>query len=162
MFFSLLRKSNVFPPSVLAFNPSKHLRRLDIQFDSNNPNSGLVINIRWSKTIQTKDRILQCALPLLWGHPLCPVTAVIRAFRVSQDAAGSGPAFMLPGGQVTLSTPLLYSTFNTKLKKTLESRVMTPSQYSGHSFRRGGASWALMEGHPGEMIKTRGDWKSPV
>ena len=160
MFFGLLRKSNVFPPSLAGFNASKHLRRLDFHFSPLNVNGGLVLNIRWSKTIQTKDRVLQCALPMLLGHPLCPVTAITHAFRITQGAPGSGPAFMLPSG--SKFHPLLYSSFNVKLKGLLKALAFDPSRYSGHSFRRGGASWALMQGLPGEIIKLLGDWKSPV
>jgi integrase len=32
--------------------------------------------------------------------------------------------------------------------------------YSGHSFRRGGASHALACGVPAEVIKAQGDWRS--
>jgi hypothetical protein len=32
--------------------------------------------------------------------------------------------------------------------------------YAGHSFRRGGASWALEAGLSGDVIQILGDWKS--
>ena len=32
--------------------------------------------------------------------------------------------------------------------------------YTGHSFRRGGASWAFQAGLPGELIQVCGDWVS--
>jgi len=32
--------------------------------------------------------------------------------------------------------------------------------FSGHSFRRGGASFMLRVGIPGELIKIMGDWRS--
>ena len=33
-------------------------------------------------------------------------------------------------------------------------------QYAGHSFRRGGATFAMRCGVPVELIKIQGDWKS--
>ena len=35
-------------------------------------------------------------------------------------------------------------------------------EYSGHSFRRGGATWAMHIGLPGEVIQVLGDWQSNV
>ncbi|CAC5393969.1 unnamed protein product [Mytilus coruscus] len=42
----------------------------------------------------------------------------------------------------------------------LHFRGINSSQYSGHSFRRGGASFALECGLPGEVIQAHGDWRS--
>ena len=49
--------------------------------------------------------------------------------------------------------------------RTFRSLALTagdpdPAAYSGHSFRRGGASWAFQAGVPGEMIQVLGDWAS--
>jgi hypothetical protein len=35
-----------------------------------------------------------------------------------------------------------------------------PKQFSTHSFRRGGASWAFSSEIPSELIQLYGDWKS--
>ena len=48
--------------------------------------------------------------------------------------------------------------FNRTLK-ALTSRIGV-SDVSGHSLRRGGATWALSSGIPGEIVKAMGDWKS--
>ena len=34
------------------------------------------------------------------------------------------------------------------------------SIFTGHSFRRGGATWAFQAGIPGELIQICGDWAS--
>ena len=34
------------------------------------------------------------------------------------------------------------------------------SKFRGHSFRRGGATWAFRSGVPGELIQVYGDWAS--
>ena len=44
------------------------------------------------------------------------------------------------------------------LRKCLLKTVLDPSQFSGHSFQRGGASFALQCGIPAEWIKLQGDW----
>jgi hypothetical protein len=46
------------------------------------------------------------------------------------------------------------------LKACLTQLGIDPTKYSGHSFRRGGASFALECGLPPDLIKAQGDWKS--
>ncbi|CAC5355478.1 unnamed protein product [Mytilus coruscus] len=57
-------------------------------------------------------------------------------------------------------TPLTYSKFLSRLKQSLSHIGINPDKYSGHSFRRGGASFALECGIPTELIQSQGDWKS--
>ena len=42
----------------------------------------------------------------------------------------------------------------------LKAGVPDIAAYTGHSFRRGGASWAFQAGIPGELIQVCGDWAS--
>ena len=153
-FFAFLRKSNLFAPSTTRFDPSKHLRRGDLTIFP----WGVAVSIRWSKTIQFGERAFVAPLPWLHGHPLCPVTAIVKAFSVTRGAEVEGPAFVIPtqGGFI----PFLPSRFVTMLKSYLGKLGYKPELYSGHSFRRGAASWALQKGLPGETIKILGDWKS--
>ena len=45
--------------------------------------------------------------------------------------------------------------------KVLEAQVGSdPDTVSGHSFRRGGATFAALAGVPAELIKLQGDWRS--
>ena len=37
--------------------------------------------------------------------------------------------------------------------------VPNPARFRGHSFRRGGATWAFRNGVPGELIQIYGDWQ---
>jgi len=52
--------------------------------------------------------------------------------------------------------PLSATAFAKRLRQLLGGRT----DISCHSFRRGGATWALSSGVPGEVIKVMGDWKS--
>jgi hypothetical protein len=153
-FFGFFRKSNLFGPSGSGFDPSKHLCRSDFLLYP----WGLAVQIRWSKTIQFGERVLVTPLPRLPGHPLCPVEAVVQAFALTKSAKPQGPAFMVPKG--FSYTPFSPHAFVVKLRAHLDSLGLHPSHYSGHSFRRGSASWAIQNGLPGEIIKILGDWKS--
>lgn len=158
MFFSLLRKSNVFPPSLRLFSPSKHLCRGDLSISSPNLPPAILVVCRWTKTIQFRERTLTCPLPFLPGHPLCPATALAQALRLSVSAPSASPALMYKLNNNWC--PMLYKPFLHKLKSLLQTITGDSASFAAHSFRRGGASWALQQGIPGEVIRVLGDWKS--
>jgi hypothetical protein len=142
MFFGLLRKSNLFQDNG-SFSAERQLTKGD--FVLNDENSVTVL-VRWSKTIQRKEKTLKIGLPLLADHPLCPVTAVRGMFT----ALG-------PGCPASQAFPMRGSDFNKRLR-ALTSHIS--GDFSSHSFRRGGATWSLMCGVPSEVVKLMGDWKS--
>jgi hypothetical protein len=158
LFFGFFRKSNVLAPNTSTFVPDKHLTRHHFLVHPEGIKKGLLIIVKWSKTIQHKERQLLCPLPYLQQHPLCPTTACVAAFEATKNAPQSGPAFQIPGKQGY--KPLLYAQFIAKLRRLLEKLNIPPQDYAGHSFRRGSASWALLQGIPGETIKILGNWKS--
>ena len=71
-FFGFLRISNIAPHS---FRESRHLTRGDIQFTP----PGMLITLKWSKTMQSRDKSHVIALPSLWPSLLCPVHALKKA-----------------------------------------------------------------------------------
>ena len=52
--------------------------------------------------------------------------------------------------------------FTVRLKELLKSAGLEPSLYSGHSFRRGGASFLFSIGGSQLMVQVLGDWSSMV
>ena len=153
-FFAFFRKSNLLPPSNKTFDPTKHLCRRDITIFR----GGIQVQVRWSKTIQFAERLLYVPLPDLGNHPLCPVRAVLHAFAFTRGAPLRGSAFVLPTKTGWTSFPP--SRFIKILRAHIKALGLKGGDYSGHSFRRGAASWALQNGLPGEIIKILGDWKS--
>ena len=74
-FYTFFRKSNLVPKTAKDFDPAKNLCRNDIIVRP----WGLVICVRWSKTIQFRERqLLIPVMRLSQGHPLCPVQAYER------------------------------------------------------------------------------------
>ena len=157
-FFSFFRKTNLLPPTTAAFDPQRHLRNCDVRLYP----WGIILVVRWSKTIQYRNRTLLVPVPKIAHSSLCPWSAVTHAFKLAgvyQSTRHSAePAFTyLDGGALKALT---YSTFTNKLKQTLDKCGFSSSHFSGHSFRRGGATFALNCGVPGDYIKLQGDWKS--
>ena len=71
-FYSFLRLSNIVPHAINSFDPSRHLAKGDIFLGKS---SGKVL-IKWSKTIQNRDRIKTIDLPFLGHSHLCPILAL--------------------------------------------------------------------------------------
>ena len=158
LFFTLRRKSNMFAPSTTAFNPTKHLTRQDVRYLATGDWTGLILVSRWSKTIQFRERTLETPVPALPNHPLCPVTATARAFSLAPSDDPQGPALLYTTNGQTKTLP--YTTFLSLLKKSLTTVLGDATEYTAHSFRRGGASWALQQGIPSEVVRLLGDWQS--
>jgi hypothetical protein len=137
-FFLMFRKSNLVPDSVRSFNGVKQLCRKNFTFDKD---SGiLLVKIKWSKAIQFGERELAIPLLPIPDSPLCPVQAylnMISLVGVSQDS----PAFSILKGKKT--QPVMYRQFQSVLKQTITLLGKHSDDYSTHSFRRGGATWAF-------------------
>ena len=154
MFFGLLRRSNVLAPSVRGFDPSKHLRRRDFRFTKD----GLILHIRWSKTNQFKSQLIDLPYPRIKGHPLCPCAAVLNAFAQTLNAPAEGPALVISTG--FSPKPLTPDLFVNMVRSTLAPVTPNVSDIGGHSFRRGGATWAYSQGVPLETVRQLGGWAS--
>lgn len=149
-FFAFLRKSNLF----MSRDHKHYLIVSNLQIMGGQ----LCIVLNSTKTIQFKERQILLPLPSVPNHPLCPTTAIKHMLDLSPSQQGGDPLlqFMTPSGL----RPLLYSTFIKDLRVLLTKAGIVGGQYSGHSFRWGGASFLLQVGVPGEMIKVMGDWRS--
>lgn len=152
-FFSFLRKSHIVPASGSG-SVANLLTRADVHFLPDHVN----IHIRHTKTIQFQERGLQVPMPRIPDSVLCPAQALLLALNLVPDAPQSGPLFVyVMDGR---SQVLTYNVFISKLRGVLSTIGMDPSQYAGHSFRRGGASLALASNVPTVLVKMQGDWRS--
>ena len=152
LFFGMLRKSNVMPDNVMSFSKDKQFIRSDFNFES----QCICVRVKWSKTIQNKERAYVIRLPFL-GTSLCPVDALNKAFSLC-PLSDDSPAIV----SSALGSPMTSGLFIKKLKFCMTLCGVNAGAYSSHSFRRGSATWALSSGVPGEIVKIMGDWKSSV
>jgi len=152
-FFLFARKSTMLPPSAALFSVKKHLTRGNF-FRSE---KGLLVLIRWSKTLQFGERHLLIPLLEIPGSVLCPCRAFDRMVSLL-PAEEISPAFLHLVGTSLVS--IGHTVFVNSLRGLLRLAGVDARGYTGHSFRRGGASWAFGAGVSGELIKMHGDWKS--
>ena len=156
-FFLMARMSNVVPDSARLFDTTKHLCRGDI-FPAE---GGLLVLFKWTKTIQSYERRL--FIPLVekpGSSPVCPVDWFHRMCALV-PACDQSPAFIVRKSPSSNYKPLTKGVLVTFVRAKLRlAGVPFPHLYSGHSFRRGAASFAFQCGVPGEIIQVFGDWAS--
>ena len=149
-FFLLARKSNLIPTTKKDLAQRKFLLRGDII----KVKDILIVTMFWSKTIQAGERMLQTPLLPIKGSVLCPVRAFIcmcKAVPATMDA----PLFLLPSRK-----PITYLMFQNKLKSCIKAIGLDPSNFSSHSFRRGGATLLFNANIEADKIQLLGDWRS--
>lgn len=152
-FFTFARRSNLVPRSAPAFNPLQQLQRSDVIVGQGQ----LFVIFKWTKTIQFNERALVIPVTALPTTPICPVEAYLHLINLV-PAAPQDPAFgVLRKGHVrSISQGLLQEQIKTLIKKI----NLDPTNFSSHSLRRGGASWASRAGCGSTHIQAFGDWKS--
>lgn len=149
-FFLFARKSNLVPTTLNDVKSSKFLLRQDVTYKDGN----LLITMKWSKTIQFGERILETPLIEIPHSPLCPVAAYLKMCRVVK-AKPTDSLFTLLNGK-----PVFYQHYQLRLRQLIQEIGMDGNVFSTHSFRRGGCTFAFKSKVPIDLIKAHGDWKS--
>lgn len=149
-YFLLARKSNLVPTTKKDLLAKTFLLRQDILDNTDH----LVVTMRWTKTIQAGERVLQIPIVRIPDSILCPVRAyrlMCKAIPASSDA----PLFMLPH-----NTPVNYKMYQSKLRECIQNVGLNPQIYSSHSFRRGFATLLFKAKISEVKIMLMGDWHS--
>jgi hypothetical protein len=152
-FFGLLRKSTLIPKSKLAGDTQALLRKDVVNFEKDS----FVLVVRYLKTIQFGQKVLQIPYCKCADFNLCPVSTLLLHLTSSKLRLDC-PLFDYTESGVVRSWN--HVTFVAKLRQCLLMCKIDPAQYSGHSLRRGGCSACFMAGLSVQDIKQRGDWKS--
>jgi hypothetical protein len=152
-FFGFLRKSSVLPENQ-NFDEKKTLLRADV---TKLCLSSFVLQCRHSKVVQFGQKVLMLPYVACDELPLCPVRALLAHFGAS-PLGQRRPLFnfMCMGRECALTQKC----FVERLKSLLSKVGVNAADYSAHSFRRGGASYAFSIGMSPLQIKLRGDWGS--
>ena len=152
-FFGFLRISNLAPHSYSQFDPSRHLTPSDIIFKK----STMIVVLKWSKTMQTRDRVHKIVLPNLGSSILCPVNALKKAMAV-YSPGHNDPLFQV------LTTKGFKLVTESRLRKVLSKLNVKlgfeAHHFTFHTFRRSGASCAYNAHVPLQSIKAHGSWAS--
>ena len=151
-FFCLFRKSNSVPKSGEISEDEKVLTRA--HFRLNDVTKAVLVMVDFSKVNQFGNRDLVIPIPRN-EDPALDLYRHLRDLFLKVDASPSSPAF-----SYTKYKFVTYSTFTTMLKKLLKLSGYNPDEYSGHSFRRGGATFLHSIGGTILQIQACGDWST--
>lgn len=159
-FFAFLRKSNVSlkrddPLTSTVLRPP---RRCDIRIDT--LNQQIWLRLRFTKTIHFRERELEIPIPIIPDDLLNPLMWYTRHLLLSPSADPNLTAFAYLNATTNHMCPLLHSYFVARTKQIAAMSGFDPKMFSGHSYRKGGATFAFECGAPGELIKVMGDWTS--
>ena len=150
-FYGLFRKANVVPEPGLV-DPQRTMTRDHVTLDRDN--KIVYIHVTFSKTIQFCQRDLYIPIPSN-NHPALDLYGHMEKLLDTIDAQPSSPAFSY--SRQKFST---YRDFTVRLKSLLSRAGFSPHLYSGHSFRRGGATFLHKVGGSILQIQSAGDWSS--
>ena len=152
LFFTMARLGSILPAS-----HTTPLHTILTRDRVNFSQEGLVVTLLHTKTIQYGKRRLH--IPLIkTDSVLCPVSAYENVL-LHEEVDSVGPAFVFKQkGKVQFLTGYIFiHTFRHVLRS---AGLKDADVFTGHSFRRGGATWAFQAGVPGELIQICGDWAS--
>ena len=157
-FFGLFRKDNITVGKASAFNPRANLTVGDFVLRQ----EVLWVRVKHSKVIQYNQRFHWVPLLPLAGNALCPVAAVVNVLKLHTKMGHTvdTPMFMWQSNESF--SPMTHDMFVRSFKLLVKACGLNWSEYAGHSFRRGGATFCFNLGVNSELIKLLGDWKSDV
>ena len=152
-YMSLLRKSNICPPSLAAFDSNKHLLRSDIVLQE----SGVTVNLRWSKTNQSVDNIFSIPIAHSQDQFFDP-PSLFKSFAAQFPVCDGDPcfSFYMHGRHYVL----LQKDLTVMLYQFLD-RIGVPSQgITSHSIRKGATNMLLRAGVDIPALQHHGTWNS--
>ena len=147
-FFAFMRLSNLAPHALGLFDETRHLTGEDVMFRKDYAK----VIIKWSKTIQTRDRIQCVTLPKLRNKIICPHRALRALFRSYPMSAHTS---LLHISSKQGLNPLTDSRVRKAFKHINVSLGYKPGYFTFHDLRRWGATYV-----PIQDIKRQGTWSS--
>ena len=83
-FFGYLRVSNLAPETVISFDPTRHTTWADIFLEDD----GIIVGLKWTKTLQARSGITPVPLPEMGKSVVCPVSAWVQYVRMLPEPRG--------------------------------------------------------------------------
>ena len=152
-FFCLFRKANLCAKDS-DDSPSVILKRSDIEIDEETEQ--VLVYVNFSKTNQYMHRSHVIPIPRNDDPALDLFTHLKQLFATVKSCPES-PALSFSRNQF-----INHRSFTERLKVLIKKAGLDPSLYSGHSFRRGGASYLYSIGGTTLMVQVLGEWSSQI
>jgi hypothetical protein len=150
-FDTFLRSGQVAPKSATKFAEGYNISRSNLTRTKH----GYSLVFTKTKTIQDRSRTLEIEI-VDAKSPFSPVPYL--DYMLKHLSPKSGSVFAYKTGNRTWT--LTYRRFIEMTKMVMGKLGHESASYAGHSYRRGGATWAFKSGVPLPVIKDMGDWRS--
>jgi len=156
-FFGMLRKDNLTKGKPDPFHPFRGLRRGDVDISRQR----IWLRLRVAKTAQFGEEPHVLGLEAS-GCDLCPVRAVRQHLDETAGLKADSYLFVSKGkgARGAAAVPLSHTSLVRGIKMLVRAIGADPVMFSGHSLRRGGASFAYDVGIPEVAIQAHGNWRS--
>ena len=154
-FYMFLRKSNLVPDAMDQFNPLHQFRHANVNLLG--INMAMMCEVRWTKTLQNREKILRFPVLPANNKAICPVYWVHRMI-LENPGKPEEPLFAIHALPITLSlsaNQLIY-----RLMKWLKLLGEDEMTFTLHSLRRGGATFPYQSNLEGDTMKLLGGWAS--
>ena len=152
-FYSFLRLSNIVPHVFNGFDLSRHLAWGDVIFGD----SMAILILIYSKTNQFRNKVHYITILENPHSLLCPVLA-LKNMVATLPGSANDPLFAICRCGHWL--PLTDSIVRKHLKRIIRVLGWENQNFTFHTFRRSGASWAYNHDAPIRAIKYQGTWFS--
>ena len=149
-FFGMHNLSNLIPRMADSFEPSRHMCRGDVLVAP----PGLLIIIRWTKTLQCVGKTPVLRLPAVQGHPANPLAVYRELLTISPTVSHNQLLLTVTKGTTVI--PVNVSMLARALAAMLQSLGLNTVFYSLHSPRRGRGCHCHIQGsdRPAVYYKT--------
>ena len=153
-FFGMLRVSNLAPASPAVFDCTRDITRQDVFVKP----PGLVVSLKWTKTIQVMQESPLIPIPAVPHSIVDPVQAFKQLVTHTPTKSVKQPllTYQVNKTMHVLSAPLL----NSILAELITEVGLDHQDYSFHSLRRGGATTAYKAGVSISKVMKHGTWKN--
>lgn len=155
-YYGFLRQSNLAPHEANSLDSARHTCRGDILLQP----PGIVVILKWTKTIQRGENVPLIPIPRIPGSLICPYQAYMDMLRVSPTRHSNDPLLAMPGKHGKPPTPLTCSHLRRAFCAIVSALGYPPRSYSLHSLRAGGATDAYNAGVDYLHVKRHGTWTS--
>jgi hypothetical protein len=152
-FYTLFRKANVCPKEQ-NFDPETVLTRGDVVID--HETERILIFVNFSKTNQFQKNCHVIPIPSNADPAMDLYRHISKLFNLV-SADDDAPAL-----SYSKRSFVTHRFFTEKLKALLSKAGLDPAMFSGHSFRRGGASYLFSIGGTTLMVQVLGQWSSQI
>ena len=153
MYMGFLRQSSAAPPTVAAFDPTRHLTVGDASITP----QGLVLKVKWTKTLQSAADATAVTLPATKDAALCPV----RAFNKYQQSLPPPAAPTAPLLRYKDGNPATVPFIRKQWAALLDKVGLSAKIYTLHSLRKGAAQYTYNTGKADlNDVMHHGTWRS--